>query len=338
MYLSLTTFKYVSNSVEFMIHNKKEKVLIIKTGYTEILDGEDISRIAVSFGDILRITPLLNLYKNNDVIWVSDERAFPLLENNPYIKKLLPFDLITVLRLESEEFDTVINLEKIPGICALSDKIKAWKRYGFRFNNRTGEAEAYDKAFEVLAVAADPLSKKKNSKTSQELLFEMVGEKWRGEEYILGYKPKTKEIYDVGLNIKIGPKWPTKAWSIKNWDNLENLLKKNRLSVTRQDKQDDKILTDLYSYIDWINSSKVIVSIDSLGLHLATALKKYALGLFGPTPHKEFCFYGKGEAILPEKNFDCVPCFKSVCKNDEFCLDNINYENVYKKIADYLEK
>ena len=35
--------------------------------------------------------------------------------------------------------------------------------------------------------------KRTNKKTIQELLFEMVGLSWKGEEYILGYSPKNKE-------------------------------------------------------------------------------------------------------------------------------------------------
>ena len=189
---------------------EKHKVLILKTGYSEVLDDRNDSR-TVSLGDVFRTTPILHLYKNDHVTWVTDAKARPLLEGNKFIERLLNFDFITYSQLESEEFDTLINLEKIPGICALTDRISAWKKYGFRFNKRTGEAEAYDHAFEVLAVGANIDSKKKNNRTAQELLFAMVGEKWNGEPYVLGYKPKTTENYDVLLNTTVGSKWPTKA-------------------------------------------------------------------------------------------------------------------------------
>ena len=313
---------------------KKEKILIIKTGYSETLDKEDNSR-KVSLGDVLRTTLLLNLYKKYHVTWVSDEEAFPLLKNNPYINKLLHFDALTIQQLRLERFDTLINLEKIPGICALSDEIDAWKKYGFRFNRESGEAEAYDKAFEILAVSSDSKLKKENIWPLQKLLYEMVGEKWNGEKYILGYKPKTKEIYDVGLNTKIGEKWPTKSWSIQNWNMLERILKKNSVKVSRQDKQDPEILKNLEKYIDWINSCKTIISNDSLGLHLAITLEKKTLGLLGPTPYKEIHFYGKGEAILPEPIPDCMPCFKGICERGKNCMEDISPERVYEKYNPY---
>ncbi|MDP2946470.1 MAG: glycosyltransferase family 9 protein, partial [bacterium] len=90
------------------------KILIIKLGYSETLDAE-ISRKS-SLGDVLRTTVLLHAFKDDNVTWIVDERAFPLLEENPYIKQILIFDLISVLQLMSEEFDMIINFEKVPGI------------------------------------------------------------------------------------------------------------------------------------------------------------------------------------------------------------------------------
>jgi len=317
---------------------KHQKILIFKLGYAEILDKEQDGRI-VSLGDILRTTPILHEYKENHVTWVTSEKAKPLLTDNLYIDRLMTLDLINSLQLESEEFDKIINLEKVPGICALSDKIRARKvRYGFTFNTQTGEAEALDKAYEVIAVSFNPEYKKKNQRTFQELLFEMLGEKFKGEEYVLGYNPKTKEEYDIGLNTQVGGKWPTKAWETKNWDGLESLLIKEGLKVTRQDRQDTKVLNDLHSYIDWINSSKIIVSSDSLGLHLGLAMKKYILGLFGPTSDKEIYFYNRGKAIMPSDIQECFPCFEPKCeKGLDSCINLITPEKVFHEIKGYLK-
>jgi len=318
-----------------MSYQKEQKILIIKTGYSEVLEGHTNTR-RVSLGDILRTTPILNLYKKDIVKWVTDFEAYPLLENNPHIEEILPYDLTTILQLESEEFDKVINLEKIPGICALADKIRARRnRYGFTFNSQTGRAEAYENAFDVLALGANSDLKKQNTKTIQELLFEMVGAKWAGEEYILGYKPKSEEKFDFGLNTQIGHKWPTKAWSKKNWDILEEILVKNEFSVSRQDKQNKKILTNLYNYMDWINSNKTIITNDSLGLHLGIALKKKVIGLFGPTLYEEVYFYERGKAIIPEPIPDCLPCFEGICKKGKNCMEEISPERVFKEIMEY---
>jgi len=320
--------------------SKEDRVLIIKAGYSEFLDRKVDSR-EVSLGDILRTTPILHLFKRDYVTWLTDEKAFPLLKGNEYIDRILPLDFTTAMHLlDEEEFDTIVNLEKNIDICKFSNRLTAWRKYGFRFDRKTDRTEAYDRAFEVLAVCLDSKLKKSNKRTAQELLFEMVGAKWNGEEYVLGYKPKTREEYDIGLNTKVGQKWPTKAWPKENWDKLERILEGDGLKVSRQDRQNTEILTNLYSYMDWLNSCRIIATNDSLGLHIALALKKTVLGLFGPTTHKEIYFYDRGEAILPAPSPDCIPCFNHSCKRKSIrvrsCMENIPVEGVYKKIKAYI--
>lgn len=317
------------------MNEQKEKVLIIKTGYSEFLEEEKDSRIT-SYGDILRTTALLHIYKNDHVTWVTDKRAFPLLEGNPYIDKLLGYDFTTAFQLISEEFDRVINLEKVPGICALSDRIHTRKsRYGFTFNTQTGNVEALDGASKALAIGTNSTLKRQNKKIFHELLFEMLGKKWKKEEFMLGYQSKSEEVYDVGLNTTIGPKWPTKRWLGEYWNTLEELLLKEGFKVTRQDSKENKkkgILHNLEKYIDWINSSRIIVSSDTLGLHLGIVLKKKVLGLFGPSPSREVYFYGRGKAIFPEPIPDCLPCFKNRCERGKNCMEDISPEKVYEEV------
>lgn len=316
--------------------NLPQKILIFKLGYTEILDKEQNGRI-VSLGDVLRTTPLLHSYKGQHVTWVTSEEAKPLLAGNPLINRLMTLDMINAWQLQYEEFDKIINLEKVPGICALADQIRARKvRYGFTFDTQTGEAEALDKAFEVLAVSFNPEYKKANKKTFQDLLFEMIGEKFNGEECVMGYKPENKEIYDLALNTQVGKKWPTKAWPSEHWGKLEERLLKDGFKVTRQDKQDRAVLNNLYSYMDWINSSKIIVTNDSLGLHLGLAMRKKVIGLFGPTSDKEIFDYGRFKAIKPNIKEECIPCFEPRCpKMEHSCIDLIPFEEVYEQIRDY---
>ena len=315
---------------------EKERVLIIKTGYSEILDVENHLK-KVSLGDILRSTALLNLYKKSNVTWLTDKSAFPLLKQNKYIDRLLYLDFENAIHLLDEEFDTLINLEKDKDICRFANKIDAWNKKGFRFDRKLGKTGAFDNAFDILSLSISPHLKKNNLQTAQKLLFEIVGKKWEEEEYVLGYKPNNKEIYDVGLNTQIGPKWPIKSWSKKNWDELESILVKDGLKVSRQDKQSDEILTNLNKYIDWIDSCRLVATNDSLGMHLGIALKKKVLGLFGPTPHKEVHFYGRGKAILPEGYYKCIPCFDVRCNEEELCMESISPKTVYKEVKNLLK-
>jgi len=304
---------------------KPHKILIIKLGYSETLIP-DIGRTC-SFGDVFRTTVLLHLFKEDHVTWLTDISAFPLLEDNPYIDRTLSFDLINVLQLESERFDKVINLEKVPGICAMVDKISAWSHYGFRFDQETGKAESYELAYEALAVATREDVKKLNNKSWAEVLYEMLGSSWQGESYILGYKPKSDVQFDIGFNSHVGKLIPAKAWPEKHWQELERLVR-GKFSVTYQQHLDN-----LHGYIEWINTCRILVTNDSLGFYLATVLGKKVIGLFGPTSHTEQSPHPNVTMFTPAIDRDCIPCFKRLCEHKDSCINYISPQIVYEKIC-----
>lgn len=305
------------------------KVLIIKLGYSETMDAE-ISR-TTSLGDVLRTTVILYPFKDDHVTWLVDEAAFQLLEGNPYINRILRFDLASVLQLQHERYDTVINLEKVPGICALADSINAWRRYGFRFDEIKGEAEAYDGCEWVFTLCRDSELKRSHTGTWQEGLLQIVGSHWEGQEYILGYHPKTSEIHDVGINWAVGSKWPNKGWPECHWETLKMLMA-GKYSYSMQQGMDN-----LQLYMDWINSCRLLVTNDSLGLHIALALRKKVVVLYGPTNPNETHFYGRGELLYPEVNYDCIPCLSPKCIQPRCCMDYINPEEVMKRIDSLLK-
>jgi heptosyltransferase-2 len=306
---------------------KKHKILIIKLGYSETLIP-DIGNNC-SLGDVFRTTAVLHLFKNEHVTWLTDITAVPLLEGNPYIDRIMIFDLFSVLQLEGERFDKVINLEKVPGICALANKISAWSHFGFRLDQETGQAEAYEMAYEALAVATRENIKKLNNKAWIELLFEMLGARWQGESFILGYKPKTVPEFDLGFNIHVGKLLPLKAWPEKNWHNLADLAA-DHFTVTYQQSLDD-----LYGYMDWINSCRMLITSDTLGLYLGIALGKKVLCLVGPTSGQEQSPHPHLKIIYPDIERDCLPCFQKDCEHNDPCMKYISPSQVMAAINEW---
>ncbi|MFH1245652.1 MAG: glycosyltransferase family 9 protein [Candidatus Omnitrophota bacterium] len=304
------------------------KVLIIKLGYSETLDKE-IST-STSLGDVLRTTVILNFFKNDNVSWLVDKKAAPLLENNPYIKRILIYNLGTVLQLQRERFDTVINLEKVPGICALADSIDAWRRFGFRFDEYNGTAQSYDGAEQVLALSLSLHEKRENKKYWQQALTEMIGKQWQEEGYILGYKPHSSVCYDLGFNWATGQKWRNKAWPKEHWEKLESILGE-KYSISWQ-----KGMDNLYEYMEWINSCAVVVSNDSLGMHLAIAFHKKVVALFGPSSSQEVYLYENGKILLPDMEYKCMPCLQRECSQPIHCMRFIQPEEVAKAVEEIL--
>jgi heptosyltransferase-2 len=269
---------------------------------------------------------ILYPFIGDHVTWLVDEQAYPLLEGNPHIDRLLFYDLTSVLQLQRERFDTVINLEKVPGVCALADSISAWRRYGFRFDEQRGEAEAYDGCEKVVSLCKDGDLKRTYQGSWQESLLQIVGAKWEGQEYILGYRPKSVEQYDIGLNWAVGPKWPNKAWPAARWEELKQQLS-GRYSYSEQQG-----MSDLRAYMDWINSCRLLVTNDSLGLHIAIALQKKVVVLYGPTNPNETHFYGRGEVLYPAATYSCIPCLEPKCSRQRSCMESIEADSVLNAV------
>lgn len=305
------------------------KILIIKLGYSETLDPE-IGRV-VSLGDVVRTTPLLGalreMYPDAHITWLTDENAEPLLLGIPHIDRLLVWDQFVPFQIAYEQFDILINLEKVPGICALADQVHAWQKFGFRFLPHQGTYMMYAGGEEVFGLCNDPHMKKTNTKPWQQILIEMVGGRWRRQPYLVGCSPPQEAAADVGLNYLVGSKWPNKAWPMESWQMLETVLIRQGYVVSWQQGKND-----LHDYMAWLGSCRLIITNDSLGLHLAQALQRKVVGLFGPTSEKEVFFYGVGCAVVADNACGQRPCLSPKCRMPESCITAIHPEKVAAEV------
>ena len=90
--------------------------------------------------------------------------------------------------------------------------------------------------------------------------------------------------------------------------------------------------------MDWLNACRLIVTNDSLGMHLAIALKKKVVALFGPTSCREVYLYGRGVILLPRDTYGCIPCLESRCVQKTHCMEFIRTEEVKNAIMKLLPK
>jgi len=85
---------------------------------------------------------------------------------------------------------------------------------------------------------------------------------------------------------------------------------------------------NLFEYMDWIHSCRVIISNDSLGLHMAFAFGKEVVGLFGPTDPKEIYFYNAGHVVFSLQECSLRPCLATRCGNGLKCMEKIDLNQV----------
>jgi len=73
----------------------------------------------------------------------------------------------------------------------------------------------------------------------------------------------------------------------------------------------------------------LVVTSDTLGMHLAVALKKPVIALFGPTCPQEIDLYGRGTKLF--QGAACSPCYKQTCP-DAVCMSEITPDRVFAEI------
>jgi heptosyltransferase II len=304
-----------------------KRILIIKLGYSETLDS--MLSLTTSLGDVLRTTVILHFFAKDQVDWLVDEKAAPLLAGNKYISTVWSYNpsVLDALRLIS--YDTVINFEKMPDICRFAASLNTKHFYGFLYNGSGYEMRAQDRnnsPGKLVELSMDLSKKKQNKDHWQKILCDAIERKWNGQRYILGYQPKSLVSCDVGFNWATSSKWMNKSWPMSHWKKLEQLLSA-KYTVTWQ-----RGLNSLYEYIDWINSCRLVVTSDSLGLHICLALNKNVVALFGPTSVAEIYLYDSGIALSPDSSYKCIPCLKPVCGKQKQCMAFISPERVYENI------
>ena len=138
-------------------------------------------------------------------------------------------------------------------------------------------------------------------------------------------KPNVRILYDIGLNWKAGEKWPSKEISKSIWEKMHATLTVNYRVSWQQG------LDSIDDYIRWIASNRLIITVDSLGLHLATAMNIPVIGLFGSTDaslHDATATTRHVKFDTPKNTYSCMPCWKSQCFQEIHCSEHLNFNKI----------
>ncbi|MBU2639909.1 MAG: hypothetical protein KKG75_04365 [Nanoarchaeota archaeon] len=271
------------------------KNLIIKTSYSKLPDGS----IKTNFGDLIRSTILIECI-GNDFLWLTDSKSIPLLKYFIDEKKIL--NLEEVKELEAE---TIYNLDNY--ISESFNKIRGnWRGYIWDGKVLTPE----NKKIESIT---PPYENLENS--WQQTFIESFNFKWKKQDYPLNITQKEK--FDIGFNWHVNPEWKTKQWHY--WKELEKELAD--YSISWQEGLDN-----FEKYIKWLSSCRVIITCETLGLHLASALRKKIIAIVGPLDGKEY-HYNRISFIKPKER-ECMPCNLRDCKFKEPCLNEISTKEI----------
>ncbi len=166
---------------------------------------------------------------------------------------------------------------------------------------------------------------------------------------------KAKGIWEGQPFVVVNPmaRWETKLWDNKKFALLCNMVMDkfgSKIVLTGSASRYDEIerinsltdkravnlagMTGLKELTEIINLSKLVVTVDSGPMHIAAAIGKPVVALFGPTAPWRTGPYGDGHIVV-RKELDCSPCFLKKCR-DLRCMKDIRVEDVMAAVEKQL--
>lgn len=280
------------------------------------------------------------------IYWWIDSRLAPLLEADPDLTGLVRFErngwsqLRIWLNLwrsiqwaRDQSFDLVIDLQ-----CLARSAVFGWLANGKLTigldEPREGARAFYDlivprASYHTHAVdwylAVLPLLK-----VPVHWNFEWVPKRSDVAANLVGKYPQIKERRWIVLQP--GARWPNKRWPVEYFADLARRLaaKENDLHFAILGGAEDQAMgqaiaqaaptrcldltgkLSLPEMVEWIRLSELMVTNDTGPMHVAAALGKRVVALFGPTEPARTGPYKQIEHALQLK-LPCVPCMRSYC-------------------------
>jgi heptosyltransferase-2 len=327
-----------------------------------------------SLGDVLRTTCILpglhKKYANSHIDWLTSPDAVTLLVNNPLINEVLNQGNFFTSRASTTTYDLVINLEDDVWACEFAVSIPAVQLIGaYAMDGARTYTSNSANWFDLSLISrygketADQL-KKKNLRTYPSLLFEMldispgtpslkIPDRERNFALSFAERYLTSNQLVIGLNTGAGARWRYKRLSEEKSANLVDLLT-NFLGATvilfggPTEIDRNRSIQNLSNNIA-INAGNdnsllefsakialcdVLITSDSLALHIASCLDIPIVPFFGPTSATEIELFGRGKKIIPKMK--CICCYKQDCDFQPTCMDNISTDEILDAIKGLL--
>lgn len=324
-------------------------------------------------GDVLRTTCLLpslkRSYPSSQITWMTLKPSRPLLENNPDIDRIVDrWEEMSAI-LQSEHFDVAINPDANPQAARLLEMASASEKLGMGWAEY-GHVRACNEEAEVwLHMGLFDDVKRANRETYQAIIHQLCrlelvdprpalhiteDERHFAEEYLqsLGLD---RQRPVVGMNTGAGGRWIKKSWKLERQVEFVHSAKEKHpewqilLLGGSEEVERNQILEKrcpglvintghhpMRTFAALLGKTHLLITADTLALHIGLALKRQIIALFGPTSHGEIDLCNDGEKLFAE--LDCLGCYLSDCDKSPDCMDLISPEMVLTAVERRLER
>lgn len=313
---------------------------------------------------------LKSKHKNCKIDWITKKESFDVLKNNKLINKIFVISDSLKSKLSNEKYDLTINLDDDYDACELAAKVNSRKIIGsYLKNNKKEYTKDSSLWFDMGLISkfgkqkADTL-KAKNKKTYQEIMYKILDLKYKKQVPILVLDEKSLDFGEkfagknkikktdlvIGINTGAGGRWEDKKLSEKETaeliDKMNSQIRNSKLLLfggPEEMKRNEKIKrlihtkvidagcnNSLMEFASLVNLCNVLVTSDSLALHIGIALKKKIAAFFYVTSAAEIELYRRGIKIIGKGKDYCS--YKPKCDyQPKWNIDKI--ANAVKKLV-----
>ena len=311
-----------------------------------------------ALGAVVRSTALLaaihRKYPGAHLTWVTDSPAHKLLLNHPRVDRVLTTASEDLLQLAAQKFEVAFVIDKSLKAAGVLAQTQADQVFGFRVDSSTNTIVPANPEAEYLWSLGLSNSKKffENKRPETSLMTEaLVLGADRGDDYDLPLTAQEqresearKKIWRkrdqivIGLNTGCSPVIPYKKWTVEyHRELILDLLEIGYKNIVLLGGPEDSERNERIGYnlpviqsattaglrdgLISVAACDVVVTGDSLGMHMAIATKAYTIAWFGPTCDHEIELYGRGEKL--QAQVGCSPCWKRICDQKSMCYDQV---------------
>ena len=331
-----------------------------------------------SLGDVIHALPVLRLLKRHlpqsQIYWWLDSSLKSLLEEDRDLAGVIAFDrkrwaaphrwpemFASVQDIRARRFDWAIDLQGLArsgifawlaaaGLTIGLDNTGDGSREGARaFYDLTppraaADTHAVDRYLAVLPLLKVPVHLNFEWLPKRPEIAAQIEEKWNAAA-------------GPWIVLLPGARWDNKRWPVENFVELARLMRElGALKFVILGSAGERALgqaiaqanpghclnlagqTSLWEMIEWVRRGRLVISNDTGPMHVAAALGRPLIALFGPTNPRKTGPYGKLDSVLQMNSLPCVPCMKPQCHYavPMACLNRMTALKVYARVLDEL--
>ncbi len=327
-----------------------------------------------AIGDVMMTTPvaqaLRTAFPDAYIAWVVESKSKDVLTGNPYLDEVIVWQhstsgrigkaagsLASIVRLRRElrqqRFDTAIDFQGLLKSAFVARLSGARTCVGYD-NAREGASRLYNRVLHIANRDARGIQLYSD-------MLEQLGVKPGALEMHMPLTQADRELAhelitrDGRKTVALCPAttWPQKHWTEEGWASLADRLAQehNAQTIFMGSPADAgmiaRIMTLMHTHptiaagkttikqaAAVLEQSDLVISVDTGLFHIANALNRPLIGLFGPTLWN---YLGKKDTLsIVAKNLPCMPCFRRpTCKRFD-CMCDITPDDVLSESGAWL--